>query len=59
MTQTLLPDGYPAFLKELKQRIRDARLHASVVVNSRLALLYWQIARDILIRHRLCIRRQS
>jgi predicted nuclease of restriction endonuclease-like (RecB) superfamily len=50
MTQTFLPDGYPAFLKELKQRIRDAQLRASVAVNSQLALLYWQIGRDILVR---------
>jgi len=50
MIQTLLPDGYPAFLKELKQRIRDAQLRASVAVNSQLVLLYWQIGRDILIR---------
>lgn len=50
MTQTLLPDGYPAFLKELRQRIRDAQLRASVAVNSQLVLLYWQIGREILIR---------
>jgi predicted nuclease of restriction endonuclease-like (RecB) superfamily len=50
MTQPLLPDGYPAFLKELRQRIRDAQLRASVAVNSQLVLLYWQIGRDILIR---------
>jgi predicted nuclease of restriction endonuclease-like (RecB) superfamily len=50
MTQMLLPDGYPAFLKELKQRIRDAQVRASVAVNSQLVLLYWQIGRDILAR---------
>jgi predicted nuclease of restriction endonuclease-like (RecB) superfamily len=50
MTQSLLPDGYPAFLKELKQRIRDAQLRASVAVNTELVLLYWTIGRDILLR---------
>jgi len=50
MTQSLLPDGYPAFLKELKQRIRDAHLRASVAVNTELILLYWTIGRDILVR---------
>jgi len=50
MTQSLLPDGYPAFLTELKQRIRDAQLRASVAVNTELVLLYWRIGRDILLR---------
>lgn len=38
MTQTLLRDGYPAFLKELKQRIRDAHLHASVVAHDLISI---------------------
>jgi predicted nuclease of restriction endonuclease-like (RecB) superfamily len=50
MSKKLLPDGYSAFLAELKQRIRDAQLRASVAVNSQLVLLYWRIGRDILVR---------
>jgi predicted nuclease of restriction endonuclease-like (RecB) superfamily len=50
MTQSLLAEDYPAFLKELKQSIRDAQLRASVAVNSELVLLYWRIGRDILFR---------
>ncbi len=46
----LLPDNYPAFLNELKQRIREAQLRASVSVNRELVLLYWRIGRDILVR---------
>src|SRR5262249_437567 len=44
------PQGYPAFLAELKQRIRTARLHAALSVNRELILLYWSIGRDILAR---------
>ena len=46
----LLPDTYPALLQELKQRIREAQLRASVSVNRELVLLYWRIGRDILVR---------
>ena len=45
-----LPDTYPAFLQELKQRIRESQLRASVSVNRELVLLYWRIGRDILVR---------
>ena len=45
-----LPDTYPAFLRELKQRIRQSQLRASVSVNRELVLLYWRIGRDILVR---------
>jgi hypothetical protein len=45
-----LPDNYQALLQELKQRIREAQLRASVAVNRELVLLYWRIGRDILIR---------
>jgi predicted nuclease of restriction endonuclease-like (RecB) superfamily len=44
------PDSYPAFLAELKQRIRGARLAAALSVNKELVLLYWGIGRDILAR---------
>jgi predicted nuclease of restriction endonuclease-like (RecB) superfamily len=46
------PDNYSAFLTELKQRIRGARLAASLSVNRELVLLYWSIGRDILARQR-------
>lgn len=45
-----LPDNYPAFLQELKQRILESQVRASVSVNRELVLLYWRIGRDILIR---------
>jgi predicted nuclease of restriction endonuclease-like (RecB) superfamily len=44
------PDGYPAWLADLKTRIRAARLRASLAVNSKLIGLYWRIGRDILER---------
>jgi len=44
------PKNYPAFLADLKQRIRSARLQASLSVNRELVLLYWNIGRDILMR---------
>ena len=45
-----LPDNYPVFLQELKQRIRESQVRASVSVNRELVLLYWRIGHDILIR---------
>src|SRR5580658_2475367 len=44
------PAGYNAWLAELKTRIRDARLRASLAVNAELIGLYWRIGRDILER---------
>ena len=44
---SLLPPGYDAFLKELKERIQTAQLRASLTVNRELLGLYWQIGRDI------------
>jgi len=37
-----------AFLTELKERIRTARIKAALCVNRELVLLYWSIGRDIL-----------
>jgi predicted nuclease of restriction endonuclease-like (RecB) superfamily len=45
-----LPDSYPVFLQELKQRIRESQVRASVSVNRELVLLYWRIGNDILVR---------
>ncbi len=49
-TDGLIPGGYPAFLTELKERIRTAQVKAALAVNRELVLLYWQIGRDILLR---------
>jgi predicted nuclease of restriction endonuclease-like (RecB) superfamily len=44
------PAGYGELLAELKQRIQNAQLRASLAVNRELVLLYWQIGREILTR---------
>ena len=44
------PEGYEPFLRELKERVRKARVRAALAVNSELVLLYWSIGRDILER---------
>ncbi|MCH7226860.1 YhcG family protein [Haloferula sp. A504] len=44
------PEGYAAWLSELKDRIHRSRQRASQAVNRELVLLYWQIGRDILAR---------
>jgi hypothetical protein len=36
-------DGYQILLRELKERIRTARLQAALAVNQELILLYWGI----------------
>ena len=41
---------YIAWLDELKQRIQQSRLKATLSVNRKLILLYWQIGREILER---------
>jgi predicted nuclease of restriction endonuclease-like (RecB) superfamily len=43
-------EDYDAFLKELKDRIRQAQVRAALSVNRELVLLYWQIGQDILAR---------
>lgn len=40
--------GYEEFLKELKERIRNAQVRAALAVNRELVLLYWQIGKEIL-----------
>lgn len=49
---TQISDGYSTLLTDLKQRIRSARLRATVSVNTELTLLYWSIGRDLLARQR-------
>lgn len=50
MARNLLPDGYDDFLRELKERVRQAQIRAALSVNRELMLLYWRIGRDILAR---------
>ena len=51
----IIPGGYNDFLRELKTRIRSARVKAILSVNRELITLYWHIGRGILehqARHR-------
>jgi predicted nuclease of restriction endonuclease-like (RecB) superfamily len=50
ITRFASPEGYEPFLKDLKDRIRTARVCAALAVNRELVLLYWSIGRDILAR---------
>ncbi len=50
MASELIPSDYPAFVADLKERIRAAQVRASLAVNSELVLLYWQIGRELLSR---------
>lgn len=43
-------EGYEAFLKSLKTRIRETQVRAAISVNSELILLYWQTGKEILER---------
>ena len=49
-SDSLIPSDYPAFLADLKDRIRTAHVKAGLAVNRELVLLYWRIGRDILTR---------
>jgi predicted nuclease of restriction endonuclease-like (RecB) superfamily len=46
--KSIIPSDYPTFLTDLKVRIRQAQLKASLSVNRELVLLYWNIGRDII-----------
>ncbi len=43
-----LESGYGQILQDLKEKIRQARLRASVVVNAQLLQVYWEIGQTIL-----------
>jgi predicted nuclease of restriction endonuclease-like (RecB) superfamily len=45
-----LPGSYQTLLSELKQRVAEAHIRASLTVNRELVMLYWRIGRDILVR---------
>ena len=42
-------NGYPAFLDGMKNKIRNARIKASLSVNREMLLLYWEIGKSILL----------
>ncbi len=48
--RTALPRDYAKMLSEIKQRIRQERLHVVLAANSAMILLYWDIGRVILDR---------
>jgi predicted nuclease of restriction endonuclease-like (RecB) superfamily len=48
--ESALPDDYPVFLSNLKERIRTAQVKAALAVNQELVILYWEIGREILER---------
>ncbi|HPM83353.1 MAG TPA: DUF1016 N-terminal domain-containing protein [Candidatus Anammoximicrobium sp.] len=47
-----LPASYPAFLENIKSRIRTAQIKASLSVNRELIELYWGIGQEIVQRQR-------
>ncbi|MFB2980453.1 YhcG family protein [Microseira sp. BLCC-F43] len=50
MESDLSLENYDQFLRDLKERIQNAKIRAAVAVNRELVLLYWQIGREILTR---------
>jgi len=48
MNELANPDNYYNLILELKTKIRQAKLRASLAVNNVLVLLYWQISNSIL-----------
>ncbi len=50
ISHSAAPSGYGKFLTALKGRIRSAQLSATSSVQRELALLYWHIGREILLR---------
>jgi hypothetical protein len=50
MSSEILGGAYQELLDELKNRIRNARVHAAISVNRELFLLYWQVGQEILKR---------
>ena len=45
-----LPEGCPALLHDLKERIRNAQIKAALAVNRELLALYWHIGNSIVDR---------
>lgn len=47
---TLVPEGYAAWLEDLKARVRTTQFRAARAANAQVIRLYWSIGRDILER---------
>ncbi len=45
-----IPDGYRAFLEDLKLRIRSSQAKAIIKVNEELIKLYWEIGSSVISR---------
>ena len=43
----ILPEGYEAFLRDLKMRIRSAQVKAALSVNREMIVLYWEIGKAL------------
>ena len=52
MSQLFKSKAYSRLLTDIKDRIRSARLKASLAVNRELVLLYWEIGSQILVRQK-------
>ena len=48
-----LPEGYPAFIKEIKERIAKERIRTILSANESMTILYWDIGNDILNRQKI------
>src|SRR5262249_45504153 len=46
----VLPESYPLFLQDIKNRIRESQIKAALAVNQELLRFYWWIGREIVIR---------
>lgn len=47
MIKKLSPKNYASFLEQLKKRVRESQLKASIAVNTELIQLYWDIGKAI------------
>jgi len=47
-----IPDGYPELLEDVKRRVSEARIRATLSVNRELITLYWGIGRLIVYRQK-------
>src|ERR1700733_8061852 len=47
-----LDKNYRDFLKEVKERLRSARIRAGLAVNSEMVKFYWQLGGDIIERQK-------
>ncbi len=52
MTSVINPDQYKDLLQDLKSKVKQSQLKASLSVNKELILLYWQIGKSILLQQK-------